>query len=105
MDFEGWEKATWRLLEDRSPAEADRDYTHAEVRTVMEAAMQALVQELVGGGGQLTLSDFGRIHVSVKNPRQMVSNLGGESRVYQIPARRGICFRPSQALVDLLNNQ
>src|SRR3990172_7105006 len=43
MDFEGWEKATWRLLENRTPTEADRDYTHAEVRAVMEAAMQALI--------------------------------------------------------------
>ncbi len=104
MDFEGWEKATWRSLENRSPAEADRDYTHAEVRTVMEAALRALIEELANGG-QLTVSNFGRIYTREKGARHMVSNLGGESHIYQLAARRGVVFHPSQALIDLLNSQ
>src|SRR5688500_6016801 len=102
MDFEGWEKATWMLLENRLPGEADRDYTHSEARTIMEAAMQALVDELATGG-QLALSNFGRICVTTKNARQMVSNLGGESRVFDLPTRKGICFRPSRVLLDMIN--
>lgn len=102
MNFEGWEKATWRLLENRSPEVADRDYTHAEVRTVMEAALQTLIAELLEGG-DLTVSNLGRLYVKEKSARQMVSNLGDEPCIYDLAARRGVSFRPSKALVDLLN--
>lgn len=58
MHFEGWVRATWLVLEHREPVEADHDYTQAEIRVVLDAALQALVGELVGSG-RLSLADFG----------------------------------------------
>lgn len=101
MDFEGWKSATWRLLEARAPTEADRDYTHSEVRNVMEAAMQALYDELANGG-ELTLSDFGRLYVNIRNARRVISNLDSEPKVYEVASRKVICFRPSRVLIDLI---
>jgi nucleoid DNA-binding protein len=101
MDFNEWEHATWKLLEDRSPVEADRDYTHAEVRTVMQASLQTLINELANGGN-LCLANFGRFQVITRRPRLVTSNLGKETKTYNVQKRRVVRFRASSALEKVL---
>ena len=101
MHFEEWVRATWLVLEDRSPVEADHDYTQAEIRTVLDAAMQALVDELVHGGN-LSMRDFGSIIVKERPPRRVADNIRGDT--YTVEARRTAVFKPSRVLQHLLNS-
>jgi nucleoid DNA-binding protein len=101
MHFEEWVRATWLVLENRDPVDADRDYTQAEIRTVLDAAMQALVDELVRGG-HLSMTDFGQLAVKERPLRRVADNIRGGT--HYVEARRTVVFRPSRVLQHLLNS-
>lgn len=101
MNFEQWARATWVHLNERAPAEADHDYTQAEIKTVVAAAIEALIAEL-GQGGGLAIAGFGQVRIVPQKPRRVVSNLG-DGKIYQLRERNTVRFMPSKALLNIIN--
>lgn len=102
MNFEQWMRTTWQRLEGRAPHQAGRDYTQAEVREALDAALATLVETLMKGD-ELTLVPLGILKVVATRPRRVALNLAGGQTV-EIASRRTVRFSPSARLLRALNS-
>lgn len=100
MDMKGWVSRTRRYLDARPAEEIGRAYTGAEIKTVLAAAIHALIEEL-SQGGELSVEMLGRFTVKECAARRVRNNLNGQ--LYEVPAQKIVHFRSSKALKQAMN--
>jgi len=89
MNFREWARVTHKALKERPVEERQRDFTAAEVETVMRASIETLVDALVEGD-DLYVRSLGRLYVKERLARRVVSNLSSEDRVIHIGNRKAV---------------
>ena len=101
MNLAQWTQQTYDALRARHPG-SRHTYTKEEIHEVVRMAIDILVDELEQGG-DLALADVGQLWVETRQPRTVLSHLGGQPASYQVVARRRALFKMSKRLKQVLN--
>jgi nucleoid DNA-binding protein len=103
MHFTEWIRRTHAAVQELPPAERPSYLTLAQVEAVMRSSLTVLTTTLEAGE-DLRLHALGRLWVEEKPPQARVSNLGGRSAGYTLPARQVVRFRVSARLARRVNS-
>lgn len=110
MDLRDWAIKSWRRLNEQRFSRRTKRYgrsyetglTQYELELVIEAIIEALIDELAVGG-ELNVARLGRFYVVERPSRVMHSNL--DNQEYHVPVRWVAQFRPSSYFIKKINER
>lgn len=90
-----------RLNADQRTRQRGKRYSKAETGDILGIVQDCLVQILAEPEQAVVLHRFGKLYTSATSPRQIKSNLTGET--HQVEARRRVHFQASSRLQETIN--
>ena len=87
----------------RANENEDIKVTQAEVKSIFNA-IASVVAEEVKASGECKFNGLGKFVGRKRAARTMTSYLHGEEKVFELPERTVVAFKPSANLNDFVNN-